>query len=74
MLEKNYSSIFDIKNTALNVLAPKYFDINKVNTLNTGLLGYITDIIANVTEDSFNTISTYIGERFPNTAILHEPI
>ncbi|MDD3172207.1 MAG: hypothetical protein PHF63_00835 [Herbinix sp.] len=74
MATKNYTSIYNVKDMALNTIMPKYFDVNKVNTLNSGLLGFITEMIGSVTEDSFNTISAYIGERFPSTAVLPETI
>ena len=40
------------------------------NDLNIGLLGYVTEMLATIGEDSFNTISTYMNEMFPNLAIM----
>lgn len=74
MATRDYSSIYSIKDFAINQIAPKYFDLNVVNQLNAGLLGYITELIGNTTEDSFNSVSTFIKEIFPNTAVIPESI
>lgn len=73
-MSKDYSSIYNLKNFALTEVVPKYFDVEQVNDLNIGLLGYTTELITNVTEDSFNTVTTYINEMFPNLAVLPESI
>lgn len=77
MTEKNtkdYSSIYSIKEFALNEIVPKYFDIGNVNLMNVGLIGYVSDLVANMTEDTFNSISTYIREIFPNLAQIPETL
>lgn len=74
MSTKNYSSIYNIKDYAINEVAPKYFNMDKVNDLNIGLLGYTTELIANLTEDNFNTVTMYMNEMFPNLAVLPESI
>lgn len=71
---KNYSSIYNMKDYMVNSVAPKYFNMDDINDLNTGLLGYITDIIGTIADDSFNTTTTYMNEMFPNRAILPETI
>lgn len=73
-MEKNYSSVYDIKDFAVTEVAPKYFDLDNVNQLNVGLIGYTTEIAASMTEDVFNTISTFIREIFPNQAQLPETL
>lgn len=73
-MSKKYSSIYDIKTFATSDLVPKYFDKTLVNDFNIGLLGYSTELIANTTEDTFNTVATYMNEMFPNLAILPESI
>ena len=70
----NYSNIYNIKDFAINDLAPKYFNKDVTNDLNIGLFGYSTDLIANTTEDSFNVVSTLMNEMFPNLATLPESI
>ena len=37
---KKYTSLYDIKDYALNVLAPKYFPEDVVEGYNVGFLGY----------------------------------
>jgi hypothetical protein len=70
----NYSSIYDIKETVMDLLAPKYFNMDEVNDLNIGLLGYVTDMIGNIADDTFNVVSTLMNEMFINTAVLPESI
>jgi hypothetical protein len=70
----NYSSIYDIKNFASQVLVPKYFDTDEVGMLNVGLIGYLTELVSTVTEDTFNTVTTMATEILPNTAILPRSI
>lgn len=72
-MEKNYDSIYSIKEFASKNLIPKYFG-EDVNKLNIGLLGYTTELISNIAEDSFNTISTFIKEMFSNLATLPDSI
>lgn len=71
---RDYSSIYSIKEFALNEIVPKYFDIENVNLMNVGLIGYVSDLVANMTEDTFNSISTYIREIFPNLAQIPETL
>lgn len=70
---KDYSSIYSVKEFALNDLVPKYFG-SDVNKLNIGLLGYTTELISNTTEDTFNAVSTFIKEMFPNKAMMPESL
>lgn len=71
---RNYTAINFIKEFAINELAPKYLNMDETNDLNIGLLGYTTELVGSVTEDSFNTISAYMSEMFPNLAVLPESI
>lgn len=74
MATRDYSSINSIKSFAMNELAPKYFNMNETNDLNIGLLGYTTELVGTISEDSFNTITTYMNEIFPNLAVIPESI
>ena len=56
---KNYNDIYSIKKMILEDIAPKYFKVEELNTLNVGLFGYVNETIATTTEDTYNTISTY---------------
>lgn len=73
-MARDYSSIYSIKNMAIKDIAPKYFNMTEVNDLNVGLLGYITELVGTVTEDNFNTVTTYMNEMFPHLAVLPESI
>lgn len=72
--KKNYSSIYNIKDFARNVIMPKYWDMSQINDLNVGLLGMVTECESNNLEDSLNTTTTYIKESFPNTAMMPKTI
>lgn len=72
MSDTNYSSIYNIKEMAMKELAPKYFNVNDINDINIGLLGYVTELSANATEDTFNAVSILMNEFFPNTSMLPE--
>jgi hypothetical protein len=74
MATRDYSSVNSIREFALTELAPKYFEVNDINQLNTGLFAYVTDLIANTTEDTMNSLSMYIREIFPNIAELPETL
>ena len=74
MAIRNYSSIHKIKEFSMSELAPKYFNIEEINDLNIGLLGYTTELLGSIGEDSFNTIANFMNEMFPNLAIMPESI
>lgn len=65
---KKYTSIYEIKDYALNVLGPKYFPEDVIEGYNVGFLGYTLDMLANTTEDMFNTVPIVINEMYPNIA------
>ena len=65
---KKYTSLYDIKDFALNTLGPKYFPDDVIEGYNVGLLGYTLDLMANTTEDIFNTVPIVINEMYPNLA------
>lgn len=73
MQNSNYSSINTIKAFAQNELIEKYFG-SDVATTNSGLIGYTTEILGNATEDSFNTLTSFLNEFFPHTAQLPETV
>lgn len=74
MAIKSYSSNYSIKDFAINEVAPTFFPEDVVNGYNIGLLGYTTDLFANVTEDVYNTIPILMKEFHPNIAQLPETI
>ena len=65
---KKYTSLYDIKDFALNTLGPKYFPEDVIEGYNVGLLGYSLDFMTNTTEDMFNTVPIVSTEMFPNLA------
>lgn len=72
---KNAASLADIKETMVNNIAPKYFDdIENLTELNLGVFGYVTEILANTTKDSYGTIANLFKEMFVAEAELPESI
>ena len=65
---KKYTSLYDIKDFALNTLGPKYFPEDVIEGYNVGLLGYALDLMTTTTEDVFNTVPIVSNEMFPNLA------
>ena len=65
---KKYTSLYDIKDFALNTLGPKYFPEDVIEGYNVGLLGYTLDLMTTTTEDVFNTVPIVSNEMFPNLA------
>ena len=65
---RKYTSLYDIKDFALNVIGPKYFPEDVIEGYNVGLLGYSLDLMTTATEDMFNTVPIVANEMFPNLA------
>lgn len=49
-------------------VAPKYFNMDNVNSYRSGTLGYIDDIVATATEDTAHAVMIARREFYPNTA------
>jgi hypothetical protein len=65
---KKYTSLYDIKDFALNTLGPKYFPEDVIEGYNVVLLGYSLDLMTTSIEDVFNTVPIVSNEMFPNLA------
>lgn len=65
---RDYQDNFSIKDFSQTTLVPKYFEDVDVSDLNVGLLGYTTELISDVAEDTFNTTSLLYSEQFSNRA------
>ena len=55
---KNYTDVFEIQEYWMNNIAPKYFDVSNDMNMRVGLYGYINNIIAEVSVDSINVMSS----------------
>ena len=73
-MSKNYTSVYNIKEFLMKQLAPKYWDMNNINHLNVGLLGYTTEMMSTMTDDVSNMVTNYMKEIFPNRAIIPESL
>lgn len=70
----NFGSVYEMKQYMIDSLAPKFFDLEDVNQYNVGLLGYTTEAMAVVTEESFNAANTMFKEVFITRATFPETI
>lgn len=65
---RSYESAAEITNFWIKNIMPRYFDSSAVNTYRAGTLGYTSDIMSTVTEDSFHAMMVAKREVLPNTA------
>jgi hypothetical protein len=65
---------YDIQNKWISDIAPKYFDINDISMLRSGLFGYVNEISSNSMEDSINMMNIISNEIYPNKAVLPNSI
>lgn len=63
-----YTSAAELMEYWLKDIAPKYLDMDKVNTYRTGIFGYINETMSTMGEDSINAITVARREFYPNTA------
>lgn len=72
---REYLDNFSVKKHAVEVISPKYFsDDMDLSYLNVGLQGFATEMIAQTSEDAFNTASVLMRESFPILAQIPESI
>ena len=74
VVDRDYSDVYAIKETAMNTLGKKYFEDVSLSALNVGELGFVLEQIGTITEDAFNTASVLINEAFPNKCVIPESI
>lgn len=74
VLDRDYTDNFSVKEMAKTKLIPKYFDGEDISDLNVGLAGYVTELISDGLEDTFNTASALHNEMYPNRAKLPSSI
>jgi hypothetical protein len=61
----NYTNIADIKNYWLTTIAPNYFDLDNINNYQSGIFGYINEVMAESVEDGFNAVNIARREFYP---------
>ena len=74
VVDRDYTDNFSVKEMARNILVPKYFEGIDLSNLNVGLTGYVTELISDGMEDTFNSVSTLHEEMFPNRSKLPSSI
>lgn len=68
MANKNYTSLYRIKEFLMNNIAPKYLNSDEINISQIGLFGYITETLSVLGEDGLNSTSIVFKECFANAA------
>ena len=74
IIHRDYIDNFSVKEYCENTLIPKYFPDVDASVRTVGLIGYVTELITNYGEDTFNTGSVLFRETFPNRAQVEESI
>lgn len=65
---RSYESAAESVNYWLKNVAPRYFNMENVNTYRAGTLGFITDVMATTSEDTLHAMMLARREFYPNTA------
>lgn len=73
-INRDYMDTFSVKDFAINDILPKFFPELQTSNLTTGMIGMVSDYIATITEDSFNTGSSLVAEAFPTRARMESSI
>lgn len=73
-ISRSYADNFDIKDIVATEIVPEYFPDIPASLRTTGMIGFVTEQISNISEDAFNTASVLFRESFPNRAQLAESI
>ena len=73
-IDRDYIDNYSVKEFAKDKLMDTYFSDIDMNLRNVGMFGYTTELITNISEDTFNTGSVLFRESFPNRAQLDESI
>lgn len=71
---RNYRDNFDFKTLTTDVLIPKYFPDQDISTRTSGLIGFTTEQLSTISEDTFYATSTLLKEFFIQKASLPESI
>ena len=65
----DYSNIASIKEFWINEIAPIYFEFEDINNYQSGIFGYINEIMANSVEDVHQAVAIARREFYPTTAL-----
>lgn len=74
VVDNNYQDIYAPKEFVENELVPKYFGDIDASLRTVGMIGYTTELVTNISEDSFNAGAVLFRESFPNRAQIPESI
>ncbi|MEI2419219.1 hypothetical protein V6O07_03015, partial [Arthrospira platensis SPKY2] len=74
MAIKNRTSLYNTLDYWINVISPKFFDMENLDTSRIGLYGYMNEILADTTTDVMNENSVLFNEMFFKKAQIPESI
>ena len=73
-LERDYRDTFSVKEFITREVLPNFFPGLDTSNLTTGTIGMVSELIATITEDTFNTGSSLVAESFPTRARMESSI
>jgi hypothetical protein len=73
-IDRDYVDNFAVKKFVKNNLVDEYFNDINVDLRSVGTVGFTSELMSNIGEDSFNTGSVLFRESFPNRAQIDESI
>lgn len=73
-IQRDYADNYSVKEQAVSVIVPKYFNTDEVSDRTSGMVGFTSEQLSNISEDAFNTASVLFREQFPNRAEIPESI
>lgn len=74
VIDRSYVDNYSVKEFVSNKLIPKYFPDIDVSLRTVGMVGIVSELISNISEDGFNTASVLFKEGIPNRAEIPESI
>lgn len=73
-IERSYIDNYAVKEFIKDTLVPKYFPDIDISLRTVGTIGLVSELMSNISEDSFNASSVLFREAFPNRAEIPESI
>lgn len=73
-INRSYVDNYSVKDYVTTQLIPKYFPDEDISLRTSGMIGMTSELVSNISEDAFNTMSVYYRETFPNRARMAESI
>lgn len=73
-IDRDYVDNYSVKELVVDSIMPTYFPDMTTDNLVAGTTGMIAELLGTITEDSFNTGSSFVAESFPTRAKMESSI